>query len=56
MRAMDPLQTRLPLAERTAVEAWLASLGLRATEVAECPVPDCVVCAAAESPPAPKAA
>lgn len=55
MRALNPIQTRLPLTEHTPVEAWLASLGLKATEVAECPAPDCVVCAAAESPK-PKAA
>ncbi|HSM02557.1 MAG TPA: hypothetical protein VK960_09000 [Acidimicrobiia bacterium] len=55
MRALNPIQTRLPLTEQTRVEAWLASLGLTATEVTECPVLDCVVCSAEESP-TPKAA
>jgi len=55
MRALNPIQTKLPLTERTPVEAWLASLGIKATEVAECPVSDCVACAA-ENAPTPKAA
>jgi len=38
------IQTRLPLSDSTPVEAWLLSLGLKALEVAECPLPECVVC------------
>ena len=55
MRALNAIQMRLPLDRVTPLEAWLLDLGLKAIEVAACPVPDCVVCAATEKP-TPKAA
>ena len=55
MRALNTNQTRLPLGRVTPVEAWLLDLGLKAIEVAACPVPNCVVCAATGKPE-PKAA
>jgi hypothetical protein len=45
MNKNEGIQTRLPLADSTPLEAWLLQLGLKAIEVAECPVPECVVCA-----------
>jgi len=45
MNNNNGIQTRLPLSDSTPLEAWLLRLGLKAIEVAECPVPGCVVCA-----------